>query len=207
MHPDKIANFNDAFKYLAVLDSNFQLILDLYGTPNIPSRPEGFETLCKIILEQQVSLDSAKATFDRLKTAAPDFSPFQILSLAPDSLRAAGLSRQKAGYLQNLASDIQSGKLDLNFAGQTSEDIRRQLTSVKGIGNWTADVYMMFALQLTDLMPISDIGIIVTLREIWGIETLPEMTDLTIKWSPHRTAASYFLWHYYLKKRGRVIHM
>ena len=73
MHPDKIANFNDAFKYLAVLDSNFQLILDLYGTPNIPSRPEGFETLCKIILEQQVSLDSAKATLPSLPPCAAGF--------------------------------------------------------------------------------------------------------------------------------------
>ncbi len=200
-------SFHRDFVYLASVDTNFQHILDLYGTPNVPTRPEGFETLVKIILEQQVSLDSAKATFDKLKLLAPKFSPGQILQLDDMQLRAAGLSRQKSAYVRDLASRIESGQLDLNFENTPEPEIRQQLISVKGIGHWTADVYMMFALQLTDLMPLNDIGIAVTLRELWGVESIGDMSALAASWAPCRTAASFYLWHYYLKKRGRVIHL
>ena len=200
-------SFQRDFNHLANLDPNFQRILDLYGTPNVPVRPEGFETLVKIILEQQVSLDSAKAAFDKLKVAAPNFTPGQILQLDDVQLRGAGLSRQKSAYVRDLASRIESGQLDLNFENTSETEIRQQIISVKGIGHWTADVYMMFALQLPDLIPLTDIGIAVTLRELWKVDSVGEMSILTRKWAPHRTAASFYLWHYYLKKRGRVIHL
>lgn len=200
-------SFHHDFSHLAGIDPNFQLILDLYGTPNIPSRPEGFETLVKIILEQQVSLDSAKAAFDKLKLLTPEFLPSQILQMDDNALRTAGLSRQKSAYLRDLASRIVSGELSLEFKGIPEHEIRRQLISVKGIGQWTADVYMMFALQLPDLMPVTDIGIAVTMRELWNIDSIPQMSALAQAWSPYRTAASFYLWHYYLKKRGRVIHL
>ncbi len=200
-------SFQSDFNHLANLDPNFQRILDLYGTPNIPQRSEGFETLVKIILEQQVSLDSAKAAFDKLKFVAPDFTPIQIMQLDDAQLRLAGLSRQKAAYVRDLAQRLEDGRLNLDFADRTDDEIRSDLVSVKGIGHWTADVYMMFALQLEDLMPLSDIGIAVTLRELWDVQSVDEMALLTANWSPHRTAASFYLWHYYLKKRARVIHL
>src|SRR5690606_35734028 len=162
----------EAFQHLIDLDSKFGGIIALYGTLNIPKRPEGFESLCKIIFEQQVSLDSAKATFDKLKAVVGNFTPENILKCSPDELRACGVSRQKSAYIQGLASAIRSGDIDLeSFTYKTAAQIRTELIKLKGIGNWTIDVYLMFCLQSPDVIPLADIGIIVTLKELWGVET------------------------------------
>jgi DNA-3-methyladenine glycosylase II len=198
----------DSFNYLAGLEPRFRMILERYGLPNIPYRPPGFETLCKIILEQQVSLDSAKATFDRLAILSGKISPEVILSLSEADLRSAGLSRQKASYLQHLADGVQQGSLDLESLQNASEErVRKELTAIKGIGNWTADVYLMFSLGAADVIPLTDIGIAVTIKELWEVATDEDLLSLSNHWKPHRTAAAFFLWHYYLKKRGRVIHL
>ncbi|HEX9979538.1 MAG TPA: DNA-3-methyladenine glycosylase 2 family protein [Flavobacterium sp.] len=197
-----------AFHFLLEKDPNFQMIWDLYGVPNIPSRPEGFETLCKIIFEQQVSLDSAKACFDKLKALVGDFTPANILKCTDEELRFCGLSRQKSSYIRELAEAIVTKELDLKgFSSKTPEQIRAELIKIKGIGNWTTDVYLMFSMHSPDIIPLADIGIIITIKELWNITEKNEIVSLTNSWSPYRTAASFFLWHYYLKKRNRVIHM
>jgi len=189
------------------LDPIFHHIQNLYGPPTPVVRPEGFESLCKIIFEQQVSLESAKACYDKLLATMGNFTPENLLKLDDGQLRAAGLSRQKASYVRNLAEAIVSGDLDLmNLRSKTADEARKELLKIKGIGNWTADVYMMFCLQSPDIIPLSDIGIVVTIRELWGIEGKDEMERLSENWKPHRTLASFFLWHYYLRKRNRVIH-
>jgi DNA-3-methyladenine glycosylase II len=199
---------HEAIQHLSATHATFAKIIELYGSPNIPWRPEGFETLCKIILEQQVSLDSAKATFDKLKALVVDFTPENILECSDEELRNCGLSRQKSAYLRNVAEAVVSKTLDLDsFASKTPDEVRAELIKIKGIGHWTIDVYLMFSLHSPDIMPLADIGIILTMKELWHLETREEMFALAETWKPYRTAAAFFLWHYYLKKRGRVIHM
>jgi DNA-3-methyladenine glycosylase II len=204
----KLHVMQQAFEHLINLDHRFADIIALYGTPNIPRRPEGFESLCKIIFEQQVSLDSAKACFDKLNALLPEFTPENILLCSDEQLRSCGLSRQKSSYIRALSEAIVSGSLNLSTLSEKSAyEVRAELIKIKGIGNWTIDVYLMFCLQSPDVIPLGDIGIIITIKELWNIQTPDEIAVLTNTWAPYRTAASFFLWHYYLKKRNRVIHM
>ncbi len=193
-----------ALDHLSRIDSNFQNILNLYGLPPSWSRPPGFETLCKIILEQQVSLESARAAFFKLEACVDSFTPEQILRLDADTMKRATISRQKATYLLALSRSIIDG--DLNLASTTrmsSKECLEMLTRVKGIGPWTANVYLMFALQHTDIFPPGDIALNNTVKELWQLENNQQVLDRSKSWQPFRTAASYLLWHYYLNKRGR----
>jgi len=191
------------------LTQNHQIFAEIfrqYGTPNIPVRPQGFETLCKIIFEQQVSLESARACYEKLLALVGDFTPENILACSDDELRACGLSRQKSKYIKSLASAIVDGEIDLDsFGTKTPETVREELIKIKGIGHWTIDVYLMFSLQAPDVMPLGDIGIVVTIKELLGIEDRAAMEQVVADWAPYRSYAAFFLWHYYLKKRGRQI--
>lgn len=198
-------NIHQAINFLTATDPNFSLILEKYGLPNILVRPEGFATLCKIILEQQVSLESAKACFDKLDRLTGDFTPRNILGCSDEDLRFCGLSRQKATYVRALAEAIVNKEIDLtSFRVKTAVEIRSELIKIKGIGNWTIDVYLMFSLQSPDVLPLGDIGIITTIKELWQLNNSFSIAALTELWQPHRTTATFMLWHYYLKKRGRV---
>lgn len=177
-----------------------------YGMPNIPVRPEGFETLCKIILEQQVSLESARACYEKLLALTTHFTPENILLLNPQQMRDCGLSRQKASYITALAEAVATRRLDLDsFVGKTHDVVREELLQIKGIGHWTIDVYLMFSLQSQDIIPLGDIGILITIKELTGIQDKAAVAKITENWAPYRSYAAFFLWHYYLKKRGRQI--
>lgn len=193
-----------AVPHLIETDPIFQQILDQYGIPDFPNRPEGFESLCKTILEQQVSLDSARAAFNRLKLHLVDFSAQNVLALTDDEIKACGITRQKTAYIKALADAVLSGEVDFkSYRADKPDTVRQELIKVKGIGNWTVDVYLMFSLQSPDVLPLGDIGIISAIKDLTGLETIQDMIQYTQKWSPYRTAASFFLWHYYLEKRGR----
>ena len=195
-----------AIDFLTSIDSNFGLIIDKYGIPNRVVRQHGFETLCKIILEQQVSLESARACYEKLNQLLPHFTPEYVLGLSESDFRRCGLSRQKATYITALADAIVNKEIDIDeFAAMQPEDVRAELIKIKGIGNWTIDVYLMFSLQSVDVIPLSDIGITATIKELWNIDQKEAIELLSNNWSPHRTSAAFFLWHYYLKKRGRKI--
>jgi DNA-3-methyladenine glycosylase II len=194
----------DTIPLLIEIDPLFRKILDEYGTPGFPDRPEGFESMCKTILEQQVSLDSARASFNRLKNFVTDFSPKKIAAATDEEIRACGITRQKTVYLKALAEAVLSGEVNFDsFRHKEPDVVRRELIQVKGIGNWTIDVYLMFSLQSPDILPLGDIGIISAMRDLIGIEDVGEMAKYAEKWSPYRTTAAFFLWHYYLEKRGR----
>jgi DNA-3-methyladenine glycosylase II len=183
-------------------DVHFKMIQDTYGSPPNWSREEGFISLSKIILEQQVSLASAKAHFERLSSYIDDFLPQHILSLSDDEMRACQVSRQKATYLRALSEAIINKTLDMNgLRNQDEAMVRTQLTGIKGIGHWTTDIYLMFCLQAKDIFPIGDIAVVNTIKELYDIHTRDEMLALSEKWKPLRSLASYFFWHYYLKKR------
>jgi len=194
-----------AIKYLTGIDGVFQDILDLYDQPPSWSRPQGFETLCRIILEQQVSLESGKAAYEKLNLLIPTFSPKYISTLTKEQMRDATISRQKAGYILGLADRMLSGQTDLKALSKLGpEEILQELVAIKGIGPWTAEVYLLFALQSPDIYPRGDIALINTIKELWHIPSAAEAEVKAQQWAPYRSAASYLLWHYYLSKRGRV---
>jgi DNA-3-methyladenine glycosylase II len=195
-----------AIAYLLKKDVVFEQISQQYGFPIQPKRPQGFQTLVLLILEQQVSVDSAKATFAKLKSAIPDFIPENLFAFSDDNFRACGVSWQKTKYIKALAEAILSKELDLeSFASKEPEIIRQELIKIKGIGNWTIDIYLMFCLESLDIIPLGDIAVVNTMKELLGIHTKEEMEIYAQKWRPYRSVATYFLWHFYLEKRGRKI--
>lgn len=191
-------------KHLTKTDPLFETIINQYGYPPDWARPQGFVSLSKIILEQQVSLASANAHFQKLNSYLDAFTPSNILNLTDEEMRNCQISRQKACYLKALSSAILQRQIDLEALPELEEtEIRRQLTGIKGIGNWTTDIYLMFCLQLKDIFPIGDIAVVSTIKELSSAKTKAEILLLAENWKPYRSLAVYFLWHYYLKKRKR----
>lgn len=185
-------------------DKVFIFIHNKYGPPPNWSRPEGFVSLSKIILEQQVSLASANAHFNKLNTYLPAFTPGNILTLTDKEMHQCHISRQKASYLRALSLAIINNDINLDeLSGMHKSNIRKRLTKIKGIGDWTADVYLMFCLQSKDIFPAGDIAIVKTVKELTKAKTKEEIILLSENWKPLRSLAAYFLWHYYLINRGR----
>lgn len=204
MTSNGIVNQKD-IKHLIKRDKIFATIFKQYGPPPDWSRKPGFVSLSRIILEQQVSLASANAHFQKLNAYLDEFSPFHILKLTDEEMRSCQISRQKAKYLRALSTAILNREIDLmKLPGLSEPEIRIQLTSVKGIGHWTTDIYLMFCLQAKDIFPIGDIAVVNTVKELSGAQTLDEILLLAEQWKPLRSLAVFFLWHYYLKKRNRV---
>ena len=195
----------EAIDYLLNKNSIFQEIIEKYGLPTIPKRPQGFETLVLLILEQQVSIDSAKATFLKIK-AYTTCNPQAMLVLSDEEFRNLGVSRQKTKYIKILAEAVLDKELDIeSLASKSAKQVREELIKLKGIGNWTIDIYLMFCLQEPDLIPLGDIAVINTIKELFNIHDKEEMEIHTKQWSPYRSYATYLLWHYYLNKRNRKI--
>jgi DNA-3-methyladenine glycosylase II len=190
-----------------LIDSHriFAFIKEKYGVPPNWARPQGFISLSQIILEQQVSLASAKAHFIKLESYLDEFTPNNILKLTDEEMRNCQISRQKTVYLRALATEIFNGDLDLEELPKLNEtEIRKKLNSIKGIGDWTTDIYLMFCLQSKDIFPIGDIAVVNTVKELTDAKTKEDIILLAENWKPFRSLAVYFLWHYYLRKRNRV---
>jgi len=195
----------EAIDFLSAKNSIFQDIIKKYGLPAIPKRPQGFETLVLLILEQQVSIDSAKATFLKIK-AHTTCNPETMSVLADEEFRMLGVSRQKTKYIKILAEAVLNKELNIEgLAVKSAKEVREELIKLKGIGNWTIDIYLMFCLQEPDLIPLGDIAVINTIKELLNIHDLQEMEIHSQQWSPYRSYATYLLWHYYLNKRNRKI--
>ena len=192
---------------IKILITKDKIIADIYRTRQSPTnwtRPQGFVNLSKIILEQQVSLASANAHFVKLSTYVTDFTPSTILKLSDDEMRSCQISRQKSTYLRSLSSALLDNSVDLEkMALKSEEEIRKELTNIKGIGNWTADVYLMLCLQAKDILPIGDIALVNTMKELTSAKTKDEIISYAERWKPLRSLATYFLWHHYLEKRKK----
>jgi DNA-3-methyladenine glycosylase II len=200
---NNIVNQKDIEKLL-MTDAVFNIIHNQYGPPPDWKRPQGFISLSRIILEQQVSLQSANAHFHKLNTYLPAFTPEEIVKLTNEEMRNCQISRQKSKYLRELSLAILEGKIDLDsFVELPDSEVRQQLKGIKGIGDWTTDIYLMFCLQAKDIFPSGDIAVINTIKELTGAVTKDEIAAYAEKWKPYRSLASYFLWHYYLSKRNR----
>ena len=195
---------NEDIKSLKRIDTVFISISNKYGDPPDWKLEPGFISLSKIILGQQLSLASADAHFKKLNSYLSEFTPHTILKLNDKEMKKCQISRQKATYLHALSSTVinQRNILD-NFINMETNEIRNQLINIKGIGNWTADIYMMFCLQKKDIFPFGDIAVINTVKELFFINTSEEIVSLSEKWKPFRSLAAYYFWHYYLRKRNR----
>lgn len=193
-----------ALEYLTTKDKTLAKIIENFGVPIIQKREEGFASLCHIILEQQVSIASAKACYAKIVNVLETITPTSILGATDEILRNCGVSRQKTIYLKHLAQKVMANKIDFeSFATKEETAIRSELIQLKGMGNWSIDVYLMFCLQLPDIIPFGDIAIKKTFKELYDSQTLQEMEQISNQWKPYRTLASFIVWHHYLKSRNR----
>ena len=165
-------------------------------------RASGFTTLVHIILEQQVSLKSAKSMLRRLQSEIDPFTPERFLEVGESHLRGFGVTRQKSAYLVHLSSSILSGDLSLPKLSRMSDDeVRQRLSQIKGIGSWSADVYLLMAMRRADIWPAGDLALAVAVKELWGLEFKPtpdELERIAERWRPYRAVAARMLWQHYL---------
>ncbi len=205
MQPD----FEGAIDALTGGDRDLAAVIDQWGRPARFSRPATFQTLILLILEQQVSLDSARAAYDRLAVASPGVEPGSLVQLSDETLRACGFSRQKNRYARELAERVETDLLDIDsLASLSDDDVRAALMEIPGIGPWTADVFLMSSLGRLDIWPIADRALQVAASEALRLGSVPDQTELAEigeRWRPHRTAAAQILWHGYLRSRGRFV--
>jgi DNA-3-methyladenine glycosylase II len=196
------ASFRSRCDELAASDTDLANIIRLHGYPPMWNRPNTFETLVHIILEQQVSLASALAALNKLREYIGEVTAPKILLLSDQELKACYFSRQKTGYVRFLAESVVTRHIDLKtLAGLTDDEVRASLTTLKGIGNWTVDVYLIFALQRADIFPLGDLAAVNALKRIKKLpsDTLRDsLLPFIDSWKPHRTIATMLLWHYYL---------
>ncbi len=197
-------SFAQGIAYLCQVDPDLMRVQEEFGPPPLWQREPGFPTLIHIILEQQVSTASAEATLTKLQKALPSLTPENFLQLSEADLRQIGFSRQKTSYCQGLARSILDGELDLDEL-ELLEDAaaRSRLVQLKGIGNWTADNYLLMVLLRPDIIPAGDLALIAALQELKRLPSRPSVADveqMALAWRPWRAVATRFLWHYYLSK-------
>lgn len=194
-----------AARELAARDEVLAGIHVEHGDPPLWRRAAGFSTLVHIILEQQVSLKSAKAMLVRLEASIQPFTPLRFIELGDTYLRSLGVTRQKSAYLLHLSNSIVSDELNFTKLARMSDDeARLVLTRIKGIGSWSADVYLLMAMRRADIWPAGDLALAVAMKDLKGLAHRPgpiELENLAEQWRPHRAVAARMLWQYYLAKR------
>jgi len=200
--PLDLARLHDAAHLLADRDPDLAAILARHGPPPLWDRTPGLATLIAIVLEQQVSLRSGAAALERLTAAAGSLEPAAIAALGEDGARAAGLTRQKARYVVELAAAALDGRFDAaKIAAAGDDDARSRLTSLFGVGRWTADIYLLMALCRPDIWPDGDLALAAAMRRAKRLAALPDATAQRLiadAWRPWRAVAARLLWHAYL---------
>jgi len=199
--------FATAVDELARRDKDLAGVVMTYGQPPLWVREPGFPSLLYIILEQQVSLASARALYQRLQEAVKPLTPSRFLKLTEAEMRRLGFSRQKSHYTRLLAEAIQRKRFALHKLHQLEDErAREQLMSLKGIGNWTADIYLLSALRRPDIWPTGDLALATAVQEVKRLRKRPSPERLEIMstpWRPWRAVAARLFWHAYLSKRGQ----
>lgn len=200
-------NLPDFCRLLAKTDLDLAYIFETYGKPPLWKREASFATLVHTILEQQVSLASALSAFNKLKKQIGKITPEGVLRLSDQEMRAAYFSRQKAAYARSLAKAVLSGKLDLeSLKNLSDEEAKRELKKIKGIGDWTADIYLLMALLRADVMPKGDLALHAAWQRLKNLERAPnanEFQQIAEKWKPLRAVAARLLWHFYLSEKRK----
>ncbi|MBX3296840.1 MAG: DNA-3-methyladenine glycosylase 2 family protein [Acidobacteria bacterium] len=184
------------------------VVHERHGTPPLWDREPGFATLLQIILEQQVSLASAKACFEKLRNRIDEVSPAGVLELSDVELKAIGFSRQKTAYARHLSEAVLEGRIDLEaIADLPYAEAKAELQRLKGVGEWTSDIYLLMALLRPDVMPKGDIALHAAWHKLSG-EPKPhsdEFLGIAERWQPFRSVAARMLWHFYLSERSRKV--
>ncbi len=193
-------------EHLARLDVTLASVVRKHGPPPLWAREPGFPTLVQIILEQQVSLASAKAAYTKLCLIANPLNPEIFLELDDRGLKEAGFSRQKMIYCRELSKAVLEGRLQLDTLGELDDDaVRKELVKHKGIGPWSADIYLLDALLRPDIWPVGDLALASSVQELKGLLKRPdevELSEIGLPWKPWRAVAARILWHSYLSERG-----
>jgi len=188
-------------------DEDLAHVVDRFGAPPLWARKPGFATLVRIVLEQQVSLSSAQATYERLRAELGSVTAQLVAQLEVADLRALGITRQKADYCSNLARLIVKGELDLRQIARADDNTARQrLCAIRGVGPWTADIYLLIALRRPDVWPDGDLALTEAARRIKRLRKRPtaeRLRRITNRWKPWRAVAARMLWHLYLSERNR----
>lgn len=199
-------NFHSYCDILAERDNDLKNIVTQHGYPPLWSRVPSFATLIHIILEQQVSLASAKAAFLKLESKIGHIIPEKILQLSDEEMKACYFSRQKMRYARHLSETILNGDLNIDVLQTLPDDaIRTELKKVKGIGDWTVDVFLMMVLHRNDCFATGDIALMKSIKEVKGLSPLTskeEILSIAENWKPYRTVGAFLLWHAYIKKRN-----
>ncbi|MDH3388463.1 MAG: DNA-3-methyladenine glycosylase 2 family protein [Gammaproteobacteria bacterium] len=198
MNRAKIKRHLDA---LADLDADVNRALEIVRYPAPRIRAQGFETLLSIIVSQQISTAASAAIMKRVRLLLPTMEAGAVLGLADGALRAAGLSARKVDYVEELARAIIENHFDPDLLGAMDDQSAiAAISSLKGFGVWSAEIYLMFSLRRSDVFPAGDLALRVALQKLKGIdEPLSEKQarELAARWSPYRSAGSLLLWHYY----------
>jgi DNA-3-methyladenine glycosylase II len=199
------ASLSDAAKLLAARDQDLAFVLANHGTPPLWSRRPTFSTFIQIILEQQVSLTSAASMFRRISANVMPLTPERFIELGEHHLRSLGVTRQKAGYCLHVArAAVEGGLRSSSLARMNDEDARAELMRVKGIGPWSADIYLLMALKRPDIWPVGDVALVTAITELKRLSSRPapaEFIEMAEPWRPFRAVAARMLWQYYLARR------
>ena len=190
----------NAFKAIIKIDENIKEIFEKFGYPENRSIPEGFESLTKIIIGQQISTNVAKKIYTKLRDKNI-LNEITLSKMSHEELKSFGLSSQKSNYIKNLASLVHKKELDLTILSKiNNDDIDEILIKVKGIGKWTINNYKIFALQNVDAWPTADLALQEAMKLIKKLSYRPAENEMEVigdKWKPYRGAGALFLWHYY----------
>lgn len=203
-------NYHELCDVVATTDHRLKNIISNYEYPPLWVRPNTFETLVLTILEQQVSLASAYSAYKKLKEKLNDISPTNFLKLTDEELRSCYFSRQKIIYTRELATAIHQEQINLKtLVDKESDNVRTELMKIKGIGNWTVDIYLIHVLQRTDIFPIGDLAAVNAIKMLLQCSSInkEEIIKITDQWKPYRSIATMILWHYYIKERNiKLLH-
>ena len=195
----------DGVRHLCDRDPDLARIVARWGLPPMWAREPGFPTLIHIILEQQVSLASARAAYDRLRAAVSPLTPQEFLTLDDATLKAVGFSRQKTGYGRGLARAILEGRLDPEALGRMPDRaVRAELCAIRGIGPWSASIYLLMVLLRPDAWPAGDIALASAVQDVKRLAARPtpdQLEMISAAWRPWRAVAARLLWHHYLSRR------
>ena len=195
---------NGALHQLAKRDKDFAAAITLYGSPPYRTMPQGFTTLIRIIIGQQISRQAATAVWQKLVKAKLDHAT-HITNAGVDALKANGLSQQKAEYIHGIASQVTSGALDFDhIANASGDEVASILTSLRGVGDWTADNYRLFALLDMDAWPYNDLALQEGVKILKSLDSRPDakaMQIMAMEWQPFRGAAALMLWHIYAQHK------
>lgn len=201
-------NFRNGLRHLYDVCPHMRKAMDTCGRPKSRKRDPGFPTLVRIIIDQQVSVQAGAAIWARLVDNIVEVRPEVVVKVGIPVLRESGLSGAKAKYVLGIAEAIVVGDLDLNSLARCREDtVRARLTALKGIGDWTADIYLMFALGRPDIWPVGDIAIRAAAGHMMGLPERPDaatVMQIGEAWRPYRTVAAVMLWHYYKRTPGKM---